>query len=443
MHKPGPLLIAALCASCSSVGNTGRYLVPAALVAEVPWTNGVQPLQDENGVVIRPAEPVYPAIGLAAPDPGSRPVDCSGLADIELSPYWVQTFEPGATPNNVGVAEAWSAYDDQSHGSFHVPGDGSWYPGLAMRYSVPWGLSADRFAGPSCDGLPNDWALHVRGGRFNYYGGGFTHPLYLWQRQTDIPVPDPSMLPTCPHDCTSGTCTDLISLSQAPESDLCPTEPVPELVLEQYWDVSAYDGVAFWARRGPEGEVALLVALQNKYTSDDLARGNQTFCQRIKNCRPECANHAACTPDSQGVNRCLPEGADPSALSATPALVEQLYPRCGASACTSPPYFLDPDFDGTECKPYEFSGIESGYYCYGDEPPPAPADRCGDGFVAPVHLSTDWQLFKIPFSEFRQVGWGKKAPAMDLHSVAQIAFQFSVGFADVYVDNVTFYRNRR
>ena len=117
----------------------------------------------------------------------------------------------------------------------------------------------------------------------------------------------------------------------------------------------------------------------------------------------------------------LPAGADLSRV-VEPALVEELYPRCGASACASPSYYADPDFDGTECKPYEFSGMESNYYCFGEEPPPEPYERCGDGFVAPVLLSTDWKLYKLPFSAFRQVGWGKPAPSMDLKTIYSIAF---------------------
>lgn len=125
------------------------------------------------------------------------------------------------------------------------------------------------------------------------------------------------------------------------------------------------------------------------------------------------------------------------------ALIEELYPVCGPDACLPPGHFPDPDLVGTECKFYEFSGSQAGNYCYGSVPPPPDEERCGDAWVAPVHLSTDWQLYAIPFSEFRQVGFGKRAPFFDLHSINMIALLFSVGFADVYVDNVSFYRRRR
>jgi hypothetical protein len=69
-------------------------------------------------------------------------------------------------------------------------------------------------------------------------------------------------------------------------------------------------------------------------------------------------------------------------------------------------------------------------------------DRCGDGWVAPITLSTDWQIYVIPFTEFRQIGFGKPAPFLDLKSIYEVAFLLPVGWADVWIDNITFYRRR-
>jgi hypothetical protein len=428
------LLLGVVALACSGEGNTGQRPISFDLVSQVPWTNGAPPVHDGTGKLVQAAEPVFPPIGDNTLDPGSRPIDCSGLADIEISPYWVETFEadPGIQ-NGIGVAQAWSAYDDGTQGSFRVPGDVGWYPGFVQngmfRYDVPWGLAADRISGgPSCDGQPNDWAFHFRGGRFNFYGAGTAHPLASPRMTPEMPLAEP---------CPAG-------------SDLCPAGDhtsigLPALVPDYrqphtFWDVSAYDGVVFWAHRGPDGASGLLVGLQNKYTSDDLARENQTFCRRIRSCRPDCANGLECRLAGD-FNRCVAEGITiDSGLN--PALLELLYPRCGPDTCFSPEHYKDLDFDDAQCKPYSFSGMETGHYCYGAEPPPIAAERCGDAFVAPIQLSTDWQLYKLPFSEFRQVGFGKKAPIFDLESLYSIAFQFTVGYADVYVDNVSFYRQR-
>ncbi len=336
----------------------------------------------------------------------------------------------------MGVGPAFSSYDDGTYGSFRVTGDASWYPGLVGRYTAQFGLAAEQITnGPSCDGQPNDWAMHVRGGRFNYYGAGMEHPLG-------------ALSPPCP-----------------PGADFCPPPPAPGAMVDsagfpltaaggvpyaqspphQYWDVSDYDGVVLYARCGPDSADGLLVALQDKHTSDALNRQNNTYCQRIKTCVPDCANYAPCSPDDPTAPaptyRCFDPAAGMAPVS-EPAELELVYPRCGPSACTSPSYYIDPDFDDTQCKPYEFSGKQAAYYCYGTEPPPDESERCDDGFVASIHLTTDWQIFVIPFSEFRQVGFGKPAPFMDLRSIYEVTFEFPVGFVDVYVDNVSFYRNR-
>jgi hypothetical protein len=126
--------------------------------------------------------------------------------------------------------------------------------------------------------------------------------------------------------------------------------------------------------------------------------------------------------------------------------LDLMYPRCGASACTSPSTYSDPDFDGKACRPYAFPAAdESGEYCWnpGDPPPPSRDDRCQDGWQTSVQLTPDWTFHALPFSQFGQVGFGKKAPYMDLKSIDTIAFGSTMGWADAYFDNVTFYRRKK
>jgi hypothetical protein len=324
--------------------------------------------------------------------------------------------------------------------------------GRALR-SV-WGMPADRHPAegngqsgvrPDCDGAPNEWALHFRGGRFNYFGGGMAHPF--------SPPLDPGLGSDARLSAEQDRAQWMFRETCPPDSDLCPADPnvfsprEGDVFIKNrpgYWDVSAYDGVVFWARRGPDGATSLLVGLQNKYTSDDLASENEQYCRRAKECQPDCDNGFACVDDGQNTFRCMPEGyAIPPASSLNVALKEFLFPPCGVSTCVPPSFNPDPDFLDTTCEAHSFTGLETGYWCSGpDRPVPPPPERCGDGFVAPISLSTDWQLYKLPFSEFRQVGWGKPAPQLDLETLYSIAFQFTVGYADVYVDNVSFYRNK-
>jgi hypothetical protein len=443
-----PLLL--VLGACSGKGNTGRMDADPVLMAQVPWTNGFAPLIDPTSKsAIVPSTPVYPPIRANTPDPGSRVLfdtpehvqeACAALEGLTLS-QWHHDFEPVGL-GTVGVAQFFSAYDDKTEGSWHVPGDAAWYADIAgQRGSVsvpgmpspiiPWGLVADHIqSGPSCDGSQNNWAMHIRGGRFNYFGGGVEHPLEL--------------------DCSQGgqqaeVCDHKVNVTGDDRSDLA-------------LDVSEFDGVGFWARRGPDGGSGLMVLLQDKYTSDRLARTSPTgdpgvgYCRRIKQCYPSCAEGSSCVPlqlltgspgDPPDMHRCVPDGADPLQAIMEPALQQLLYPPCGQSTCVPPAYDPDVDYNNTQCKPYNFTGLEENNYCFGETPPPAPDERCNDGFVSNISLSTDWQFYKLPFDRFQQVGFAKKVPPTDVpqKTLYSIAFLVSVGYTDFYVDNLSFYRN--
>jgi hypothetical protein len=144
------------------------------------------------------------------------------------------------------------------------------------------------------------------------------------------------------------------------------------------------------------------------------------------------------------IYRCMdPAG---TALPDNVSLAEFLYPRCGPSACSSPDTNPDPDFDGKQCRPYTFPAAdESANYCFnpGDPAPPARDERCLDGWATSVILTPDWQYYLLPFTRFLQGGFGKTAPYFNLHAVDTIAFGFIVGWADTYVDDVTFYRVKK
>jgi hypothetical protein len=440
-----PALVAA---ACSGKGNSGRKEIDPALIAEVPWVNGAPPLIDAAGKAVVPNLPVYPPIGQNQADPGSRvrfdtaeeqQKACAPLQGIERS-QWHLDFGPTdpTNPNNVGVAPFFSAYDDHTDGAWHVPGDAAWYDGNGgRRDGTIWGLASDTIEnGPRCDGeLENRWAMHVRGGRFNWFGGGAEHVLEL--------------------DCSLGH----------QNAEICDhvVDVVGDGRVDKAVDVSQFDGLSFWARRGPDGASGLQVVLQDKYTSDRLARTSTAgapgiqYCQRYLVCfgtekdsagQERCQNGAACVPVTQGdfprpIYRCVPDGADPSATF-EPALMQKLYPPCGPDECLPPTYDRDLDFEESKCKPYNFTGLEENYYCFGDKPPPAADERCGDGFVSNISLSTDWQYYKLPFDGFQQVGFGKKAPPNDVpqKTLYTISFLFSVGYTDFFLDNVTFYRNK-
>jgi hypothetical protein len=431
-----------LLGACSGKGNSGKVEIDPLLLEQVPWVNGVPPLHDMAGKTIMPADPVYPEIATGAPDPGSRvfdpsrpnPVeDCAPLNDVVLS-GWRHDFEP-APPGTVGIAQFWSNYFDSTETAWLVPGGANWYPNTFQQLaSNAWGLPGQlidqtKLGLPQCgDDSPNANVLHVRGGRFNYFGGGVEHALN-WD------------------------CNDLAYQPRGVD-DLCVTteevlaNPALRTTTEsEVMDISSYDGIAFWARRGPEGSSGLMVGMQTKDTSGYLARSNKLgsqYCRREKSCVPTCDDGTECV-EFMTRNRCMPPGAVPDPAMA-PALLDLLYPQCGVHTCWGAADFPDPDaenpMDLWECKPYTFSGLEENYWCFGKEPPAPPSERCDDGFATSVSLSTDWTFYKLPFESFRQAGFAKRVARFDLKNVFSIAFQFSVGYADFYVDNVSFYRNK-
>jgi hypothetical protein len=177
----------ALGAACDGPGNSGREPLEPNVVELVPWQNGVVPHVDTSAApdpltnalpVIFPSLPAYPPIALGAPDPGPGRTDCSTVGQYEFSKGWFDSFEltrKGADPNETGVAPGWATYDDLTKDSWHSPGDATWYPGLKGTFYTAWGLPAERTPGPSCDGTPNDWVLHFRGGLFRKWGAGISH----------------------------------------------------------------------------------------------------------------------------------------------------------------------------------------------------------------------------------------------------------------------------
>jgi hypothetical protein len=445
-------------AACDGAGNTGAWTPPAGLVEAVPWTSGLLPALDGAGHTIVPDVAQYPPVGLGLPDPGSRAADCAGLAGLEFA-AWLDDFEPlsPADPNETGVAGGWSSYDDLSKGSFHAPGDATWYPRLKGTIGAAWGLPAERTPGPSCDGRRNDWVMHFRGGLFRKWGGGVSHAFQdpvgkLRMSPYETCMGDPDF---CPKALPAGAAVDRAGLpTKATSAD---DYALGYKQSHDFFDVSRYDGVAFWARRGPEGHDHALVILTDKFTSSRLARENQQFCRRVRECHTRCLSGAPCAPDdptsSTPIYRCFDPKAAPDGKLASIASaitidseLDLVYPRCGPSACSSPDTYKDRDFDEKQCRPYSFPAADvSGEYCWnpGDPEPASRDESCQDGWQTSVELTQDWHFYALPWSRFGQVGFGKKAPYMDLASLDTLAFGATMGWADVYFDNVTLYRRKK
>ena len=72
-----------------------------------------------------------------------------------------------------------------------------------------------------------------------------------------------------------------------------------EVEIEAMEDVSAWEGISFWARRGPDSQAGFRVLVGDKYTDDDIAYlmyridpRMPRYCERVRECG--CLNHRPC-----------------------------------------------------------------------------------------------------------------------------------------------------
>jgi hypothetical protein len=230
-------------------------------------------------------------------------------------------------------------------------------------------------------------------------------------------------------------------------------------------DISDWEGVSLWARRGPEGQPLLRVLVGDKYTDDDLSflsHNDPTlprYCERVKECA--CLNGKPCTiwgggASDAGNGASFNAGSycgDP-AFDPPPGTInqngQQATNTCGMSHCNEDypayPGVVDKQFNGKPCNPFTVRDGTPSLYCFDpvfDPPPAQPDQRCGDHWTFPLHLTTDWQFFRVPFTEMFQQGFAQKAPTFDLTSVSAVRLTWNAGSIDFWIDDVSFYRAAR
>jgi hypothetical protein len=124
------------------------------------------------------------------------------------------------------------------------------------------------------------------------------------------------------------------------------------------------------------------------------------------------------------------------------------YTPCGESYCNFEyPSFqaVDPQTLGRQCTPYSYKGGITYSHCYNPETDPKPPEnpqQCGDYWLKPVALGTDWQFYKVPFTSLIQQGWAKRFYQLDLTSITDVRIQWDRGWLDVWISDVRFYRTK-
>lgn len=259
-------------------------------------------------------------------------------------------------------------------------------------------------------------------------------------------------------------------LSACPARDRDGATPPPNerFLADMTLDLTQWEGLSFWARRSNDGQPGIRIALGDKHTDDDLSYlqyhlnpGEPRYCERNQECG--CPGGAECVE-----GYCYDPRVEPPpnrvAMDVTKYGITYLAPEeetnhryapCGQYMCARGfPAFRssggdspreDVAFAGTACQEFTFRGGITDEFCYdpaSNRYPHENSQQCGDHWLKAVHLTTEWQFFKVPFTDLAQQGWAKEAYEIDLTTAAVIRFIWGRGWVDMMLDDVRFYRNK-
>jgi len=413
-------------------------------------------------------EPGMLCVDKCEPDYGSAPVDCAAAeAGLEFFPAPVWNLD-GPMPMPMPKLYA---YSDETT-KFTATAPGACDPVVAYK-------DEDGNACAPYDLVPaltercglTTGAIHVRGGPYREWGAGIglrldnlaeTAAGTLGSTCTfPLPADAPSFCPKPEariDDAPGSTYTD----GTPRDMDVASTKTAYYAMLV---DLTDWEGISFWARRGPDSQGGFRVVIGDRQTDDDISfhesiLGLPQKCRRYKECG--CRDHKPCTPDPDlFILSCWEPGVDPPPGTLDSNDVPITYELCGVDKCdeaySAYPNTADLEFytpghrpmeqAGTNtCSYYAFNTDQAGEYCYDtvNGPPPAEGkERCGDNWMDPVALNPDWTFYKIPFNELRQEGWAKQYSHFDQAGVTLVRFTWSVGWMDAWIDDVRFYRKAK
>ena len=444
-------LLAGLCTLAACTPTAGNQTPDAAPNAGTTVT--------PTGFCVRPAE-------VCTPDPGPAPVDCETVKNAETGLEFFQQpivdfeYQPGGTTTDVNQ----NTINQDAIGQFMY----SYTDATAQVYANRDGTQAQVGYQPIattsnlCDPKMPDktnHVLHVSGGPYLGWGGGIGVALEHLNQDDGL--------------CTTG------------HHDYCPTS-AEIATYSTTLDMSQWDGVAVWARRAPDSQTLLRVLVGNKYVDEDINYSqykngdplSKHYCERTRECG--CNNGKPCNKWDQSVGGdgayyCWDPAVDSQPMTTSGSAI-QATNKCYVSRCNDEypayPGSPDPQFVGRPCTPYAFRSGAQGSYCWDPNPnnhyriidgarnvpradgtpdplaipdsPPAESDQqCGDYWTFPLHLTTEWQLYLVPFTTMFQQGWAKRWSFFDTSSVSVVRLTWDKGWVDYWIDNLRFYRVRR
>jgi hypothetical protein len=437
--------------------------------------------------------------------PGAESLPCTGPGCVPLNGGAAVTTAPTVDCESAqqGLDFAPFTVLDNENANLLLPGVAEYFyqyvdgtAGLTPSGYSPPAILADRCTDnpPSAPHPPgSNYVLHTSGGPFTGWGGGIG--IALAHINTDSAFCTDASSPVCP---AAGGSTTTTPCYCPPVTSPNPADLGQREISHAAMDVSQWDGISLWARRGPNSQPLLRVLVGDKYTDDDISYlmyvanpntpPSQRYCERKADCGCNfqdtfCSFYSSSpTTDPQyasvviTTDKNFPDPGDATRSGALYCGAPESHPGsasqnlfsnnglkcddlsgncadnfCGESVCDAPysAYAGDgPDlqFENKPCTTYTYRNGTQSDVCYDpahDLPPPEGDEQCGDHFTFPINLSTEWQFYKIPFAEMFQQGWAKQAPTFDLKSVSVVRFTWDVGYIDYYIDDVRFYRAAR
>jgi hypothetical protein len=216
-------------------------------------------------------------------DYGPQCMNCTQDRDFEI--MTVVDFENGFAP-------AWFNYGEP--GIFLEPpaaGPAVNETGIINNLPPPyWGLQVERLADkPGGTRCGSEYALHMAGDRFSSWGGGFVTRLVTLRGDALIEefceegksesyvasvaagTPEENGIGAFPRYMANGTASGEPVARDDASGCFFYISPGAGQPSRLGLDVEDYDGISFWARRGPSGQSTLRVALVDDNTSEDLA----------------------------------------------------------------------------------------------------------------------------------------------------------------------------
>jgi hypothetical protein len=303
----------------------------------------------------------------------------------------------------------------------------------------------------------------------------------------DTSQPDPGVASACPDRDKKQ-----IAGEKVPEQD--------KALLGQTLDLSEWEGVSFWARRGTDSQAGLRLLIGDKYTDDDISYIQYLldpkaprYCERTTECAcrkqdRKCRKLSAADlftyrpaescdenvfysrPLFVGDSICWDPEKDPPITTMTAGDFQ----FCGQSACETPsssakslngagpdipnpwlkdstiPDYRDVQFTNTTCQPFSFRGSITSDFCYnpdsdiyGQQQPFDGNMTCNDHWMKSIAIDLDWKFYTVPFNTMLQQGWAKRSYMLDLTAISMVRFTWDRGYIDYYIDDVRFYRKKK